>query len=63
MFWWEIIPEGVPVKLSKREEMPGGQRCQGGEYVLAKKAVEFIEAGDFIMFVEVSETPEVFRIT
>jgi hypothetical protein len=33
--WWEIIPEGVPVKLSKRDKMPGGEICWGGEYVLA----------------------------
>ena len=35
MFWWEIIPEGVPVKLSKRDKMPVDKSCWGGVYVLA----------------------------
>ena len=39
LLWWEIIPKGVLVKLSKREKMPVRKRCQGEKYVLANEHI------------------------
>ena len=41
LLWWEIIPEGVLFKLSKREKMPVRKRCQGEKYVIANENIYY----------------------